>query len=227
MTLQRLVDDATRFWTVEERLVLDALRRSKASLNGASVEELSAYVGGLSPEQLRGVTSNVKGIFHELLFVYVENSDGDEITARIFEATNHPGADVEFIVLGDVIGEVQLKAVATTSAIMDHLARYPEISILATAEVATELDLVASSGFLNAELTSDVNDTFLELPGDTLVVELAEGIATSALVSGALAAGRILRQRQLDGKQVWSGLGDVAVGAVTATTLEVLLGGVF
>lgn len=227
VTLQRLVDDASRFWAVEERLVLDALRRSSKALNNADVEELSEYVAALSPDQLRGVTSNVKGIFHELLFVYAENTDGDEITGRIFEATNHPGADVEFIVNGETIGEVQLKAVATATSIMEHLARYPEINILATTEIADKITAVGSSGFLNSDLTANVNDAFLELPGDSIATEIFEGVATSTLVSGALAAGRVIREKQINREQVKKTLGDVAVGAVTATSLEILLGGIF
>ena len=62
VTFQRLIEDPTRSWSVEEELVLEALRRSATRLNEASNEELGAYISGLSPDQLRGVASNVKGI---------------------------------------------------------------------------------------------------------------------------------------------------------------------
>lgn len=226
VTLQRLVDDATRTWTVEEQLVLEALRRSTASLNDASIEELSDYVSSLTPEQLRGVASNVKGIFHELLFVNAENLNGDEITARLFEATNHPGADVEFVLDGEVIREVQLKAVTSTAAIYEHLVRYPGIDVLATSEVAAKIPGVASSGFRNAELSETVSEAFSELPGEELVTEITEGVATSALISGALAAGRILKGGSVSKHQFRSMLGDAAVGAVTAATLDAILDGI-
>lgn len=225
ITLQRLVDDATRMWTVEEQLVLDALRRSTSALNDASIGELADYVRSLSPEQLRGVASNVKGIFHELLFVNAMNLDGDEISARVFEATNHPGADVEFIMDGEVIREVQLKAVATASAIYEHLARYPEIEVVATAEVAAQVPGIVSSGFQNSDLNATVGSAFSELPGDSLAHEIAEGIATSALVSGALTAGRLLAGGRVSGQQFKSILGDAAVGTVTAASLDALLDG--
>ena len=226
VTLQRLADDATRFWSVEEQLVLDALRRSAKELNDASIEGLSDYVSALSPEQLRGVASNVKGIYHELLFAHVENIDGDNIDARVFEATNHPGADVEFMVDGDVIHEVQLKAVASPAAILEHLSRYPDIEVMATAEVAAFVPDGASSGFSNVALRQEVAGVFDELPGDGLVRELGEGVATSALVSGAIAAGRILRGGSTSGLELRQAFGDVAVGGIAAATLDTLLDGI-
>jgi hypothetical protein len=226
VTLQRLVEDATRFWSIEEQLVLDALRRSKASLNGASVEELSSYVSSLTPEQLRGVASNVKGIYHELLFVHFENADGDEVTAQIFEATNHPGADVEFIVAGETIREVQLKAVTSLAQIREHLSRYPHIDVVATSEVAATLPNVTSSGFSNADLKANLASTFDELPGDSLFREIGEGVSASALVSGAIVAGRILRGRPVSRKELSATLGDVAVGGIAAVVLDAILDGI-
>lgn len=94
---------------LEEELVLQALRRSTRALESASAQELSVYLGSLSQDQLRGIASNVKGIYHELLYVQTENGDWDQVEARVKEFTNHPGGDVEFIVDGNTIGEVQLK----------------------------------------------------------------------------------------------------------------------
>lgn len=225
VTFQRLVEDATRFWTVEEQLVLDALRRSAARLNEASVEELAVYVEGLSPEQLRGVASNVKGIYHELIFVHAENFDADGVDARVFEATNHPGADVEFLVDGNVIHSVQLKAVASPETVFEHLARYPNIEVFATNEVAALVPNITSSGFSNVNLTGQVQEVFSELPGDGVADELAEGMATSALVTGAVAAAQILRTGIVSRRQFATAFGDVSVGVVTAAALDVLLGG--
>lgn len=225
VTLQRLVEDPARSWSVEEELVLDALRRSATSLNGATTEELADYVAGLAPEQLRGVVSNVKGIYHELLFVHAENIDADEVVARVFEATNHPGADVEFIVDGDVIEAVQLKAVASPDSIFEHLARYPEIKVVATEEVAAAIPTVDSSGFSNAAITGDVERVVAELPGDSFAEQIADGAATSALVAGAIAAAQVLRSGKVSRQQFATAMGDVSVGIVTATALDVLIDG--
>lgn len=229
VTLQRLVEDTTRFWSVEEQLVLDALRRSAKQLNDASVPELADYVSKLSPEQLRGVASNVKGIYHELLFVHVENLSADGVKARIFEATNHPGADVEFVVDGDTIREVQLKAVASPAAILEHLSRYPDIEVVVTEEVAacfSDAPNVSPSGFSNSGLTNDVSGVFSGLPGDSLGQEIAEGVAMGGLVGAAMAAGKILREGKVSRQQFSRAFGDMAVGGAVATTLDVLLDGI-
>lgn len=223
VTLQRLVDDATRFWSAEEQLVLDALRRSANRLNNASNQELAAYVSSLSPEQLRGVTSNVKGIYHELLFVHAENSNENGITAEVFPNPNHPGADVEFLVDGESIHILQLKAVATPQSVLEHLDRYPEIEVRVTAEVADRLEGVESSGFKNDELTAKVDGVFGALPEDSLGKELLQGGATSALVAGAFGAAKVLREGRVSKQQFASAFGDVSLGLVTATALDALI----
>lgn len=226
VTFQRLIEDPTRSWSVEEELVLEALRRSATRLNEASNEELGAYISGLSSDQLRGVASNVKGIYHELLFVHAENIDADDVAARVFEATNHPGADVEFMVDGEAINAVQLKAVASPAAVLEHLARYPDIEVIATEEVAAAFPTVGSSGYFNAEISDEVNRVVSELPADSLTTEVAEGAATSAFLAGAMAAGQILRSGTVTRQQFSTAFGDVAVGVVTATVLDVLIYGI-
>lgn len=225
VTLQRLVENADRSWSLEESLVLDALRRSTSSLREASNEELADYIAALAPEQLRGVVSNVKGIYHELLFVHAENIDADNVAARVFETTNHPGADVEFFVDTDTIHSVQLKAVASPAAIFEHLARYPDIEVVVTEEVAAQLTGISSSGFFNTEMTVRVEDVLSELSSASITNEIANSAATSSLLAGAVAAAQILRSGQVSRKQFATAFGDVSVGLVTATALDALLEG--
>ena len=223
VTFQRLIEDAAREWTLEEELVLQALRRSTGALEAATAQELSDYLGSLSQEQLRGVASNVKGIYHELLFVQAENSDWDSVAAKVKEFTDHPGGDVEFIVNGGSIGEVQLKAVASEAQVLEHLARYPDIDIRVTEEVAARMPGIESSGFSNTELSRDVYDRLAELQGDGLFDEIGEGLVTSSLVSSAIIAGKAVRGQHLSGTQLRSFLIDAGTGATTATVLDVLL----
>jgi hypothetical protein len=225
VTIQRLLDDPMRSWSTEEELVLDALRRSTGALKQASGPKIAAYLSGLEPQQLQGVVNNVKGIYHELLFVHLENTDGDEIMARIFGATNHPGADVEFLVDGGVIRHVQLKAVASHAAIIKHLGRYPDIDVVATEEVASRVSDVESSGLSNADLTEDVRDRLEDLSGDTILEEVLDGAVPSVLVAAAFAAGRAVRERRFSREHLQGALGDVAVGVVAATVLDLLIDG--
>ncbi|WP_149789838.1 hypothetical protein [Lutimaribacter pacificus] len=223
VTFQRLIEDAARDWTLEEELVLQALRRSTRALETASAQELSDYLGALSQDQLRGVASNVKGIYHELLFVQSENGDWDQVSAKVKEFTNHPGGDVEFVVDGNAIGEVQLKAVASEAQVLEHLARYPDIDVRVTEEVAARMPGIESSGFSNNELTRDVYDRLAELQGDGLVDEIGEGLATSSLVSSAIIAGKAVRGQHLSGSEIRSFLVDAGIGATTAAVLDILL----
>lgn len=225
VTFQRLIDDPDRAWSAEEALVLDALRRSRNDLAEASHADLAAYLAGLEPNQLRGVVSNVKGIYHELLFEAAEDADGDIVMAQLPEATNHPGSDVEFTVDGEVIGAVQLKAVASPEHIYEHLARYPGIDILATEEVSVMIPGVSSSGYSNAELEAEVREAFELLPGEGVPQEMLEAAGASVLVGAAFAARNALRAGRVEPRALRAAMGDLGVGLTTALALDALLGG--
>ncbi len=223
VTFQRLIDDAHRDWALEEELVLQALRRSTRALENADASQLSEYLRALSPDQLRGVASNVKGIYHELLFVQVENADWVSVKAQVKEFTNHPGGDVEFIVDGNVIGEVQLKAVASEAQVLEHLARYPDVEIRVTEEVAARMPGIESSSFQNETLTRDVYDRLDVLKGDGLIDEISDGLLTSTLVTSAIIAGNAIRGKGMSDAKIRTYLVDAGVGVVTAAVLDALL----
>ena len=225
VTFQRLIDDPGRAWSAEEALVLDALRRSRKDLAEASDADLAAYLAGLEPNQLRGVVSNVKGIYHELLFEATEDADGDIVLAQLPEATNHPGSDVEFTVDGEVIGAVQLKAVASPEHVYEHLARYPGIDILATEEVSVMIPGVSSSGYSNAELEAEVRESFELLPGEGVPKEMLEAASASVLVGAAFVARNALQAGRVEPRALRAAMGDLGVGLTTALALDALLGG--
>lgn len=228
VTLQQLADGKISGWTADQEMVLAALRRSASDLSTASDTELGVYLRALGPDQMRGVASNVKGIFHEMLVARAENLDGDDVTAGLFDRANHPGADIEFYVDGDVIGEVQLKAVQSPAALVEHFARYPDIDVMATSEVYAATAEVfpgrlADSGISNADITALTQNTLEDLAEESLNEIIETGVLTSALVGGALRARAALRGEPLDAKQVRSALECVGVGAGTAITMDVLL----
>ena len=78
--------------TLGDKLVLEAFNRYSSSLS--DLDTLKTYLSGLSEEQLVGVTSNVKGILHEIQFAAIENNNFDSVYASLYETTNHPGYDV-------------------------------------------------------------------------------------------------------------------------------------
>ncbi len=228
VTFQQLMMDDNNQWTFEQQLVLQALRRSSPSLSDASEAQLGEYLRGLDPEQISGVASNVKGIFHELLVEHFENTDGDQVTAQIFESTNHPGADIEFFVDGTVIREIQLKAVSSPREILEHFEQYPEIDVLVTSEVYQKLHgqlgaQLESSGISNEELTKITNEALEELAGEGLEDVLQDGVVTSSIVGGALVAKAILTGKQFEPEEARATLELMGVGAGTALTIDALL----
>ena len=177
--------------TADQLLVLDALKMSRNDLENASDEELIEYASSLSDEQLDGVISSVKGKYHELLFAAAENSDDDIYSAALFEATNHPGADV--LITNELTGDtkaVQLKATQYRSYIKEHKERYAEIEVFATTEVAG--DGVNDSGFTNEKVTDDTSDTLdtLRDAGDSVI---DDAMATSAMIALAYQLGRVIK----------------------------------
>lgn len=211
VTLHQLIAGKTAGWKPDQEMVLDALRRSKVILHDSSDEELGDYLRQMAPEQIHGIASNVKGIFHEMLVMLAENADGDPITAQIFGATNHPRSDIEFLLDGDVIREVQLKAVQDPGVIVEHFSRYPDIDVLATSEVYGALGgafagHVSDSGVSNEDISELSRDTLVQLAGEDLGDLVQDGVMTSILVTGALQARAALTGRRLDASQVRSTL---------------------
>lgn len=213
------LDDST-----ESRLVLEALRRASTPLNNASEEQLGDYLRSLSPEGLKGMASNVKGIYHELWYVERYNAAHEETVARLHEATNHPGADIEIrdADTGEVVREVQLKAVETTAAVQEHLQRYPHIKVAVTDEVAVKIDdvRVGGSGFSNDLLHEDAHTRLGELRDHTIAartvdtVFIAVGIASTAELVQMLRGERAFPEAVLNaGAKVGAAAGATALTA--------------
>lgn len=97
--------------TTEELLILEALRRSSAALQNASETQIADYLDSLSPEQMRGVANNVKGIYHEMRWVEQYNATHADSYAVMHESTNHQGSDVQIFSKGsdELLEEYQLK----------------------------------------------------------------------------------------------------------------------
>ena len=228
VTFQQLIEGKTGDWSFDQQLVLEAIRRSRNDLTQATDAEIGDYLRGFDEAGLQGVTSNVKGIYHELLVAHLENTDGDGAVARLFEETNHPGADIEFFVDGTVVREAQLKAVQDPASIIEHFSKYPDIDVLVTTEVFESLkedfqSQLETTGFSNAELTHTTRSTLEQLAGDDLGDVMQDAAVTSLLVGGALQAKAILSGHSVEPREVRSTLELLGVGAGTAFTVDALL----
>ena len=149
---------------IEREEVFDAVRRGYSELEDASEGEILDYFGATSATELTGHVSNVKGILfeHEVQEKLAEGG----IQSNIFEQTNHPDTDLQIMENGSVIEEVQLKATESTSYINETLAENPDITIIATSEVASNIgtEEVVNSGISESVLEETVMETLSPIP---------------------------------------------------------------
>jgi len=208
----------------DEILVLDALRRSNLDLAYATDEQLAHYVQALDPSQLKGLQNNVKGIYHELRFVKAENTDGDSYVAELFEATNHPGADVRITNLNTgEVREIQLKATDYINAIKEHNSRYESIEVFATTEISGGYSGISSSGFSNKELTEDVEAVVNELD-DYYDPSALDSMGTAGLIALARNVRVTLKGQSMSDLEMKRLIQDGAISAGTAGLFSLILG---
>jgi len=171
--------------SMESKLVLDALRRSDNDLQNASEAELSSYLDSYDPEQLRGIANNVKGIYHELLWVEQYNSFHDTTRAEVFGATNHPGSDVRIVDVEreEVVAEYQLKATDNVAYVNEHQIKYPGVKVFVTDETAEKMEGVQASGNLNTDLTENTEENIESLAGNSLDDRVVEGVGLAATIA--------------------------------------------
>lgn len=140
----------------EEFIVLDALIRSTNKVTDlSSAVDYVKEISERGQESLLGMSNNLKGILHEIQFVYDENTDGDQIFAILPESTNQPGFDVYLSNSENGSSEwVQLKTTMNTQHVTDWIAKYPgnEDRIIVNEEMAQKLGL-PSSGMKDSDLT--------------------------------------------------------------------------
>jgi len=220
--LSKLINKEYIEFKNDENLVIEAIRRSNHKYLNKTIEEIGTDISTMDIDSLRGFSSNIKGIYHELLFAKDENSDFDGISAELFSKTNHPGADVEFKISGIKIGEAQLKATDSVSAIKEHQEKYPDTDIYATKEVAEKINDVNSSGFSNRSLTADVEGVIEDLTKSEVVESLTTVPIASGLMSAALQSKDVLTGKtkvSLAGKEI---LKDAGIAVSASLLIDVL-----
>jgi hypothetical protein len=142
----------------DDEILLEAVRRSTNNLSSdSSNKDVLSYLANYEEEQIPGLVSNIKGIAHELYFAQAENEDGDNITAELYEDTNHEGYDVKLIneSTGEV-SEIQLKATDNKNYVTDWIDNH-DGNILVTKEIADKMG-IESTGISNEKITVDTED---------------------------------------------------------------------
>lgn len=222
-TLMKLMVSDLPSFSVDEQLVLQALRRSKNSLADASELELSNYVQALSIDQITGLKNNVKGIYHEFAFQQRENTDGDEYIVELFENTNHTGADVRIInIETGSISEVQLKATNYASYVRKHNEKFENIKVITTSEIAEESPEWSSSGLSNEKVTSDTTST-LNILNQGPDTDVLESMGVAAMVTLAANAKSMLKGETLSVQAKEQIIKDGVVAAGVAGLVQLII----
>ena len=150
---------------------------------GGNAEEISKYLKGLKPDQLKGLVSSITGKYHELRYEMFINSQDNNLRAELFDEYNHPGSDIKLIntETGEV-REFQLKATNYKSYLNKHIKKYEDIEILATEEVAADAPDIGSTGFYNKDLREEVEDTLDKAEGSFIGSEVLSSMTVSAMI---------------------------------------------
>ena len=156
--LTKIAFDAEPSFNETDFAIMDAMRRLKNELSVASPEELGRWLAGMGEEGVPKAINAVKGIYHEMEFVRLENDDGDSVYASLYGSTNHQGTDVLF---NDIESQetwsTQLKATDSSSYVQDWVDTHPDGEILITEELAEKMGL-PSSGLSNEQITADTEN---------------------------------------------------------------------
>ena len=149
-------------------LIIESIKRSTTELgDDADLDEVANYVQSYDVDQIGGLLNNIKGIYHEVKVVDMENSDGDDIQAQLFEETNHPGTDVRFINLETGIAEdISLKATDSKHYIRLAQENYPDVKQYVTTEV-DDIPGTYSTGLSNHDLTENTHEVIDDLHDPT------------------------------------------------------------
>lgn len=171
-------EDSPEF-SESELATIAAMQRAHPQA-GDTPEELGGWLAEMDEDQINGVVNNTKGVLHEMEFVRIENEDGDSVHAALFDATNHPGYDVEFVdSTSGSIWQTQLKATDDASYVDDWIEAHPDGEIQVTDELAAEMGL-PSSGLSNEGLTArteDVVDRLVDAGDDDTIWNHLPGLA--------------------------------------------------
>ena len=212
--------------TPEYQAALESLKRMKSDWNNASESDLSNALSKYSDAELKGVASNVKGIYHETLFVSEYNRTNEDTYAEMFEQVNHPGADIQIrsVSTGEVLEEFQLKASSSVGYVQEHFNKYPNISVLATSEVAEDIEGVSSTKISNDEISKRMDDLLQNISENTL----ADKAVDSAELAGIIAAGReaanVLKGKEVNSETLVNIASSASVASVSTAMVAYLFG---
>ncbi|MBT5737992.1 MAG: hypothetical protein HN891_01165 [Planctomycetes bacterium] len=143
------------------------------------------------PAALEGLLSGIKGkLFEQRAAAELAADLPDGESVQLAASATQPGHDLEHIDAdGELIGLLQAKAVATPEAVLDHLARHPDIPVITTGEVQQALAghpalATWQPQILHVELSQEVSDAAVEVAGPSLLPFGATTVVAIRLATG-------------------------------------------
>ena len=128
---------------------------------------LEDIINEFNYSEIQGLVNGIKGKLFEIRYVDYLNDGNlpDGYSAVLASSPNNPGWDIAILDSnGSIAQELQMKATNSLTYIKEALERYPDINIVTTDEMYSNLimhgmaDNVIDSGISNAELTEVVTE---------------------------------------------------------------------
>lgn len=152
----------------------------------SKIESFSDKVNNCSDDQLEGFISNIKGKLFEIKYTdYLNSGELPEgYVAQMAERVNQPGWDIQIIGEdSEIVNQIQLKATNSVGYVQEAIERYPEIDVVSTDEVYSQLTLIGAAEHVQASgitenelaiaLDSAVDDVGLSFDFDVPILSFA------------------------------------------------------
>jgi hypothetical protein len=159
----------------------------------ASQTEIATLFRGYETDQMEGAINTIKGKMFEIMVTDAENQDGDEWVAAMHSDESYSGSDIIFSNQETGVQlEVSLKAasVANENIIESALAKYPDMPIMTTDELARLYEgdaRIFGSGITNEELVNITEENVEKLLEIMVPVSQQEVVVSGVTVGTASA----------------------------------------
>jgi dihydroneopterin aldolase len=227
ITVQSLLEGRASPVSFEQRLVMDALRRSHESLRSESQEALAQHIGTLAPEQLSGLVSTTRVELHKYLLDHGGAKNGVAVELELGSEEYPPGYDVEYGLKGDRISWARITGKANPDVLHEHFRRYPHISIRASDILVAIVQGLKSDGFRNYATNFKAIERLVEFKSDGFIESITDELVSSSFVIAAAAVHTILVEKQSPEKALNDALaiaGIVAGGGYLSDVVSDLFG---
>jgi hypothetical protein len=182
-------------------------------------ETFSSAVERMSPDQLVGFTSAVKGKLFELQLVEHLNDGGlpDGLHAEIADSAVQPGWDIRILdESGNVHEVLQAKATESVQYVLDALEKYPDIDVTTTTEVYAQLTaLGVAEGVSNSGISETALQATVDAAANGDVAWVADNLLPSSLGLAVIAMS-VFMQKDLELRKKGAEFGNRAARSGTS-----------